>query len=194
MANESTTGSGGAGRRVATGEESLEAQVETLKTELANVSATLAELVKSGVRQGRAKAERTAEQYLRHALDMVPDQPEVRLLLAHVLEAQGKLDAARAELDVVVGFAPKNVEAWKTMARVRVAQGDVDGSRLAARAGLEIAPSDGELVRLSLPSICASPMLCRKATVLAMRACSSGKLTSVSAKLGISTPASRAWR
>ena len=90
MANESTGGS--QGRRSAAGEELLEAQVETLKAELANVSATLSELVKSGVRQGRAKAERTAEQYLRQGQE----------------QADAAVDSARAYGEALEGQITKN--------------------------------------------------------------------------------------
>ena len=90
MANESTGGS--QGRRSAAGEESLEAQVETLKAELANVSATLAELVKSSVRQGRAKAERTAEQYPRQGQE----------------QADAAVDSARAYGEALEGQITKN--------------------------------------------------------------------------------------
>jgi ElaB/YqjD/DUF883 family membrane-anchored ribosome-binding protein len=89
MANESTAGS--AAKRSG-GEESLEAQVETLKSELANVSATLAELLKSGVRQGRAKAERTAEQYLRQGQE----------------QADAAMDSARAYGEALEGQITKN--------------------------------------------------------------------------------------
>ena len=90
MANESTGGA--QGRRSAAGEESLEAQVETLKAELANVSATLSELVKSGVRQGRAKAEHTAEQYLRQGQK----------------QADAAIDSARAYGEALEGQITKN--------------------------------------------------------------------------------------
>src|SRR3954469_16371067 len=88
MANESTAGTGSAGRRAVSGEESLEAQVETLKTELANVSATLAELLKSGVRQGRARAERTAEQYLRQGQEQADAAVESARAYGEALEGQ----------------------------------------------------------------------------------------------------------
>jgi ElaB/YqjD/DUF883 family membrane-anchored ribosome-binding protein len=90
MANESTGGS--QGRRSSAGEESLEGQVETLKAELANVSATLSELVKSSVRQGRAKAERTAEQYLRQGQE----------------QADAAVDSARAYGEALEGQITKN--------------------------------------------------------------------------------------
>ena len=89
MANELTAGSTA---RRSTSEELLEAQVETLKSELANVSATLAELLKSGVRQGRAKAERTAEQYLRQGQE----------------QADAAMDSARAYGEALEGQITKN--------------------------------------------------------------------------------------
>jgi ElaB/YqjD/DUF883 family membrane-anchored ribosome-binding protein len=85
MATETTTGSGG---RRSGGEESLEAQVETLKAELATVSATLAELLKSGVRQSRAKAERTAEQYLRQGQEQADAAMDTAREYGEALEGQ----------------------------------------------------------------------------------------------------------
>lgn len=88
MATESTAGS----KRSAASEESLEAQVETLKSELASVSATLSELVKSGVRQGRAKAERTAQEYVRQGQE----------------QADAAMDSARAYSEALEGQITKN--------------------------------------------------------------------------------------
>jgi ElaB/YqjD/DUF883 family membrane-anchored ribosome-binding protein len=87
MANESTAGS-----RRSAGEESLEAQVETLKKELSDVTATLSDLVKSSVRQGRARAERTAEQYLRQGQE----------------QADAALDSARLYGEALEGHITKN--------------------------------------------------------------------------------------
>jgi ElaB/YqjD/DUF883 family membrane-anchored ribosome-binding protein len=86
MANESTAGS--TARRSSAGEESLEGQIETLKSELATVSATLSDLVKSSVRQGRAKAERTAEQYLRQGQDQADAAMESARAYSEALEGQ----------------------------------------------------------------------------------------------------------
>jgi len=90
MANESSAGA--ASRRSSAGEESLEAQVETLKSELAAVSATLSELVKSGVRQGRARAERTAQQYVQQGQE----------------QADAALESARAYSEALEGQITKN--------------------------------------------------------------------------------------
>src|SRR5262245_12330232 len=59
MANESTAKQS----RTAAEMESLEEQIETLKSDISAISTTLADLVKTGVREGRQKAERTAEYY-----------------------------------------------------------------------------------------------------------------------------------
>lgn len=45
--------------------EDLQAQIETVKEDLAKIGATLAELVKSGVREGRSKVEQAADEYRR---------------------------------------------------------------------------------------------------------------------------------
>jgi ElaB/YqjD/DUF883 family membrane-anchored ribosome-binding protein len=86
MATESTAGS--TGKRSAATEESLEAQVETLKAELASVSATLSDLLKSSVRQGRAKAERTAEQYIRQGQEQADAAMDTAREYGEALEGQ----------------------------------------------------------------------------------------------------------
>src|SRR5690349_19005044 len=90
MANESTAGSP-ASRRTGS-EESLERQAETLKAELAQVSTKLSELVKSGVRQGRARAERAAEGYVRQGQE----------------QADAALDTARAYGEALEGQITRN--------------------------------------------------------------------------------------
>ena len=86
MANESTAGS--TGKRSAAAEESLEAQIETLKSELASVSATLSDLLKSSVRQGRAKAERTAQDYLHQGQEQADAAMETAREYGEALEGQ----------------------------------------------------------------------------------------------------------
>jgi ElaB/YqjD/DUF883 family membrane-anchored ribosome-binding protein len=68
MANEAASGvksSRGAGAQSETAQnsEELQAQIETLKEDLAAISATLSNLVRSGVREGRGKVERKARAY-----------------------------------------------------------------------------------------------------------------------------------
>lgn len=81
MATEST-------KRSAGEPESLEAQIDTLKNDLAAVSATLSDLVKSSVRQGRAKAEQTAEGYLRQGQEQADLAMESARAYGEALEGQ----------------------------------------------------------------------------------------------------------
>jgi ElaB/YqjD/DUF883 family membrane-anchored ribosome-binding protein len=69
-------------------EESLEGQIETLKAELASVRATLAEILKSGVRKGRAKAEHVAEDYLKQGQEHAEAAKESVSAFSEVLEEQ----------------------------------------------------------------------------------------------------------
>ncbi len=94
MANESTGASTAkhGSRSTASEAESLEAQIEALKSDLAGISATLADLVKSGVREGRAKAERTANQYMRQGQE----------------QADAALEGARAYGEALEGQITKN--------------------------------------------------------------------------------------
>jgi ElaB/YqjD/DUF883 family membrane-anchored ribosome-binding protein len=90
MASESTTKPGS--RSTASEMESLEAQIEVLKGDIAAISATLSDLVKSGVREGRAKAERTAEQYKQQGKE----------------QAEAALDSARAYGEALEGHIERN--------------------------------------------------------------------------------------
>jgi len=90
MANESTTAKGA---RTAAGEaESLEEQIETLKADIGQISTTLSELVKASVREGRAKVERTAEQYKKQGKE----------------QAEATMDSARAYGEALEGHIERN--------------------------------------------------------------------------------------
>jgi ElaB/YqjD/DUF883 family membrane-anchored ribosome-binding protein len=102
MANESTA-EGRARRSAATGEESLEAQIETLKADLAAVRATLAELLKSGVRKGRARAEHAAEDYLKQGQEQADAAKESARVFTEALEGQITKNPLTAVL-IALGF------------------------------------------------------------------------------------------
>jgi ElaB/YqjD/DUF883 family membrane-anchored ribosome-binding protein len=87
MASESTTGRQGS-RSAASEMESLEAQIETLRSDIAAISATLSELVKAGVREGRAKAEATAERYRKQGKEQAEAAIEGARAYGEALEAQ----------------------------------------------------------------------------------------------------------
>ena len=77
MASE-TSGSGrqsrGGSQSAASGNtEELQAQIETLKEDLAAIGATLAELVKSGAREGRSKVEQAADDYRRKGAEQADE-------------------------------------------------------------------------------------------------------------------------
>jgi ElaB/YqjD/DUF883 family membrane-anchored ribosome-binding protein len=61
MASEAT--GKGSSSQTAQNTEELQAQIETLKDDLAAISKTLSDLVRSGVREGRSRAERKANEY-----------------------------------------------------------------------------------------------------------------------------------
>jgi len=87
MASESTTTKQGS-RTNPSDAESLEAQIETLKGDIAAISATLTDLVKSGVREGRAKAERTAEHYKQQGKEQADAALEGARAYGEALEGQ----------------------------------------------------------------------------------------------------------
>jgi ElaB/YqjD/DUF883 family membrane-anchored ribosome-binding protein len=101
MANE-TTGSRATARATQAGEgasersgasldrsvDNLSDQIETLKADLAGISATLADLVRSGAREGRASVERTAEYYAREGRRQADAAVEGARAYGEALEGQ----------------------------------------------------------------------------------------------------------
>lgn len=72
--------------------EELQAQIETLKQDLASISATLSKLVQSGVREGRSSVERKAREYKEQGTE----------------QADALLEEARAYGDVLEGKIVQN--------------------------------------------------------------------------------------
>jgi ElaB/YqjD/DUF883 family membrane-anchored ribosome-binding protein len=68
--------------------ESLEAQIETLRNDVSAISTTLSDLVKAGVREGRAKAERTAEHYKQQGIEQAEAAIEGARAYGEALETQ----------------------------------------------------------------------------------------------------------
>lgn len=77
---------------VAADAEALQSQIEALKGDIAGISATLADLVKSGIREGRAKAEKTAEHYKKQGME----------------QADAAIDGARAYGEALEGQIERN--------------------------------------------------------------------------------------
>jgi ElaB/YqjD/DUF883 family membrane-anchored ribosome-binding protein len=92
MANESSTTAKQGARSASSEAESLEEQIETLKGDISAISATLQDLVKSSVREGRAKVERTAEQYKQQGK----------------AQADAAIDGARAYGEALEGHIERN--------------------------------------------------------------------------------------
>ena len=96
MANEPTGAAGRATTRASqAGETSVERnmetlsdQVETLKSELAAISTTLSDLVRSGAREGRATVERTADYYMRQGRRQADAAVEGARAYGDALESQ----------------------------------------------------------------------------------------------------------
>lgn len=98
MANESTSATGrsaaarasqaGEGTSVERNMETLSDQVETLKSELAGISATLSDLVRSGAREGRATVERAADHYVRQGRRQADAAVESARAYGDALEGQ----------------------------------------------------------------------------------------------------------
>lgn len=88
MASESAGRKAGEQSDVARDTEALQEQIEALKSDLASITATLTGLVKSGVREGRAKVGETAEQYLRQGQDQADAAMESARAYGEALEGQ----------------------------------------------------------------------------------------------------------
>ncbi len=73
MASEATgaarQGSSRSQSETAQNSEELQAQIEALKDDLSSISKTLSDLVRSGVREGRSRVERKANEYKQQGLD-----------------------------------------------------------------------------------------------------------------------------
>ncbi len=69
MAKEATGETTGGQSETARNTEELQAQVETLKSDLAAISATMSDLIRSGVREGRSKAGRKAREYRQQGME-----------------------------------------------------------------------------------------------------------------------------
>jgi ElaB/YqjD/DUF883 family membrane-anchored ribosome-binding protein len=68
--------------------ENLTQQIETLKADLAAISATLADLVKDSAREGRATIEKTADRYMREARRQADTAVEGARAYGEALEGQ----------------------------------------------------------------------------------------------------------
>jgi ElaB/YqjD/DUF883 family membrane-anchored ribosome-binding protein len=98
MATESTSAaSRSQGARVQSAEresaverdtENLGQQIEALKSDLAAISATLADLVKDSAREGRATIEKTADHYVREARRQADTAVEGARAYGEALEGQ----------------------------------------------------------------------------------------------------------
>ena len=73
---------------VAADAEALQSQIEALKGDIAGISATLADLVKSGIREGRAKAEKTAKHYKKQGMEQADAAIEGARAYGEALEGQ----------------------------------------------------------------------------------------------------------
>ena len=100
-----------------------------------------------------------AAELLHHAVERAPGDPGLRARLARVLTASGDdADAAR-QWERAAGLcdeagpeaAEEAAEAWRELARCRLAVGDVDGARVALAAARVRAPgeSDPEILRVA---------------------------------------------
>ena len=86
-----------------------------------------------------------AEEYLRRLLAANGDSAAVHIQLGRVLAAEGKADAAIAELQVGVKLAPGNDAAQRDLAEVYAAAGKNDLAEAAYRALLVAHPNEAEL-------------------------------------------------
>jgi len=68
--------------------DALREQVETLKTDISAISATLADLVKSRVREGRRRAESVAEGYVRQGQEQADAAMDSARAYSEALEEQ----------------------------------------------------------------------------------------------------------
>jgi ElaB/YqjD/DUF883 family membrane-anchored ribosome-binding protein len=68
--------------------EELQVQIETLKEDLAAISKTLTDLVRSGVREGKSKVERKAAEYRKQGMDQADAAMEEAIAYGEALEGK----------------------------------------------------------------------------------------------------------
>jgi ElaB/YqjD/DUF883 family membrane-anchored ribosome-binding protein len=95
MASEAASGHSNRGSRSASGQsnsarssEELQAQIETLKQDLASISTTLSDLIRSGIREGRSKAEQKASEYRQHGMEQAEAALEEARAYGDALESK----------------------------------------------------------------------------------------------------------
>jgi tetratricopeptide (TPR) repeat protein len=84
---------------------------------------------------------------LRCALNLDPGNTHLRLALVQLLEEDGYREEALREAETVLGLSPQDPQAWIWIAELQLLLGRHDLAFDAARAGLEIAPEEPDLVR-----------------------------------------------
>ena len=88
-------------------------QIETLKADLAAISSTLSGLVKSGVREGRSKVERTADYYKQQGME----------------QADAAMDEARAYGEMLLEEFLKRIPEFHLAGPITWSEGSVRGPR-----------------------------------------------------------------
>ena len=88
-----------------------------------------------------------AEEYLRKLVAAHPDQTAAHVQLGRVLAAEGKYDAAIAELQTGARLAPQDVTVQRDLADLYAAAGKNEQAEAAYRALLATHPTDAELHR-----------------------------------------------
>jgi len=90
-----------------------------------------------------------AEEVLREALEIAPDDPEVKVMLARTkLDQTLDFGAAEKLIAEVLAKHPKSTGAYAVRAGLALRDMDLDGAERAVTAGLQVNPNDTELLAL----------------------------------------------
>lgn len=101
----------------------------------------------------QAGRKQQALHHFQRAAKLQPHHPVARVNLANALLENGQAAAAAAEYRRAVALDPDDQAAWQGLVLAQVAQGDEEGWRATARAGLERWPNSLELAQIFAQSL-----------------------------------------
>jgi predicted CXXCH cytochrome family protein len=106
------------------------------------------DLVAAGASRALARSARRAVGEYRDSLAAKADFPETQMAIAGTALVFRNFRAADRAFSEAVRMDPQRVDAWSMIARIRAAQGDVEGAANALRDGLAANPNDVSLTRI----------------------------------------------
>jgi predicted CXXCH cytochrome family protein len=95
-----------------------------------------------------ARSARQAIGEYQRSLSAKADFPEIQMAIAGTAMVSRKFRVAERAFSEAARMDPQRVDAWAMVARLRAAQGDIEGAKKALRDGLAANPNDANLVNI----------------------------------------------